>query len=224
MKKTVLILLVVLLSLNFVFAALTIPKIPCVFVGDVEYSGDSSLNLQGYDINVSVEGGEQWNVGKVGVGNSYDAMVNHSLVDNGDEITFWVGGVKTTEVGIWDTRETKELDLTITSYPVQIITVEENGDDGSSDDGDSGDSGDDSSSGSSSGGSGSTGGSSGGTVGDTISINVDDSVGSSGNVVMTGSAAEEIDGVYSQSEKVIAGLIVTILLLAGLIYFMSKKK
>ncbi len=141
MKKT-LIIIPIITIMSFALIS-SVPMIPTVFSGTVTYSENPSMNLQGYDINVSINGSSkpEWNVGKVGSGNKFEVDVDPQ--GETGEILFYIGGVKALETGSYVKGGFVELNLTITSAPTQNLGDGSGGsEEGSgSGDGDSGDSG-----------------------------------------------------------------------------------
>lgn len=123
MKKPLLFTILVIISIGFVFA---VPMIPTVFNGAITYTGDVSMNLNGYDINVTIPGQPEWKVGVVGQGNSYEVDVSPDSNSNlNGDISFYIGGVEANEVGTYIKGGFVFLDLTIDSIPTQDIEPQE---------------------------------------------------------------------------------------------------
>jgi hypothetical protein len=215
LKKSPLLALV-LLSISLVCA---VPMIPTVFSGTATYSGDTGMNLQGYDINVSMPGRPEWNVGTVGSGNSFEVDVDPAGAVG--TITFYVGGVQAVETGSYIKGGFVLLDLTINSPPTQDITPPAYCGDGSCNSGEtcsscSQDCG--SCNGGGGGGGSSGGGSGGGTV---IILQDEEDSGSSGGsgsgyTPITGGVTKDSDGFL---DFIAAGGLVIIL--AGLIIILG---
>jgi hypothetical protein len=129
LKKSPLLALVLIgimtISIGFVYA---VPMIPTVFNGTATYSGNPSMNLQGYDINVSMPGKPEWNVGTVGSGNGFEVDVDPDGANPSGTISFYVGGVQAVETGSYIKGGFVFLDLTINSPPTQDIDPEYCGD------------------------------------------------------------------------------------------------
>ena len=112
MKKA-LFLLIMLFSINFICAT---PMIPVVFNGSTSYSSNPSMNLQGYQINVSIGSSSyKWSVGEVQSSNFYEIMVDPQGVSG--TIYFYIGGVKAQETGTYARGAFIIQDLTINTTP-----------------------------------------------------------------------------------------------------------
>ncbi|MBD3247610.1 hypothetical protein GF378_03250 [Candidatus Pacearchaeota archaeon] len=125
LASTIILSLILILTTSFVCA---VPMIPTVFNGTVTYTGDTGMNLYGYDINFTI--GSSYGpvkAGSVSSGNNYEVDVDPNG-NTGQDIKFFIGGSEANEVGTYIKGGFVTLDLTIDEPPTQIIDPEYCGD------------------------------------------------------------------------------------------------
>jgi len=111
---------ILLASFGMVSALPPTPS-PQIFYGNIEYSGDLSMDLSVYELTVELNGFQVRHESEIFPGNTYEVEVNlHSSYD-GDELIFYVGGSEASPLLIFSSWGHTEQDLVINEMPSNPI-------------------------------------------------------------------------------------------------------